>query len=106
MADEFDLIICNISNALFKGKSMRPELELIETKEAVSWLKDFYKVETDTDLIRKAYDDWMFCFPESIAQTDGSIPRTPTVKVEEDENWFRISELENKLLEQIEKATI
>lgn len=106
MADEFDLIICNISNALFKGKSMRPELELIETREAVSWLKDFYEVETDKELIRKAYDDWMFCFPVTIALADGSIPRTPTVKVEKDENWFRISELENKLLEKIEQAAI
>ncbi len=106
MADEFDLIICNISNALFKGKSMRPELELIETREAVSWLKDFYGVETDNELIRKAYDDWMFCFPATIALADGSVPRTPTVKVEKDENWFRISELENKLLEKIEQAAI
>lgn len=106
MADEFDVIICNISNALFKGKSMRPELELIESGEAVNWLKNFYDVNTDKELIRKAYDDWMFCFPNTIALDDGSIPRTPTVKVEEDENWFRISELENMLLERIEQTTI
>lgn len=106
MADEFDLIICNISNALFKGKSMRPELELIETKEAVNWLKKFYEVQTEKELIRKAYDDWMFCFPKSIAMKDGSIPRTPTVKLEGDENWFRISKLERMLLEKIEQARI
>ncbi len=106
MANEFDVIICNISNALFKGKSMRPELELIEAGEAVSWLKNFYKVETDKELIRSAYDDWMFCFPKTIALEDGSIPRTPTVKIEDDENWFRVSELETKLLERIEQGII
>ena len=106
IADEFDLIICNISNALFKGKSMKPELELIEANATVDWLKGFYQVATDRELIRRAYDDWMFCFPKTIAMEDGSIPRTPFVKIKDDENWFRISELEYELLKGIEQAII
>ena len=104
LANEFDVLVCNVSNALFRGKSLRPELELIEKEDAISWLKLFYDVETEGDLIRKAYDDWMFCFPESIAMADGSIPRTPSVKIQDDENWFRMSELEARLLEKIEGA--
>ena len=103
MADEFDLIICNISNAMFQGKTLRPELALIDNPEAVGWLEQFYEVSVSEELIRCAYDDWMFCFPRSIALPDGSIPRTPTVRMEGDENWFRADALQDKLQEFIEQ---
>lgn len=103
MAGEFDLLICNISNAMFRGRILRPELALLDDPEAVNWLKRFYGVSADAELIRCAYDDWRFCFPSAIALPDGSIPRTPTVKMERDENWFRAEALQEKLQEFIER---
>ena len=97
MADEFDVLACNISNALFRGRVLRAQLELIEDQKALNWLKEWYGVRTDTELMRRAYDDWLFCFPRTIALPDGSIPRTPTVQMEGDANWFRANELEANL---------
>lgn len=103
MADEFDLIICNISNAMFRGKVLRPELALLDDPQALDRLSEFYGISDPEELIRCSYDDWRFCFSQSIALPDGSIPRTPTVKLENDENWFGADQLHNKLLEFVEE---
>lgn len=41
LAGEFDILLCNVSNALFKGKSLESGLPLIEDRQAVAWLKEF-----------------------------------------------------------------
>ena len=88
LVGEFDLLLCNVSNALFRGKALQAGLPLIENPTAIEWLMDFYQVETAGELIRKAYDDWRLCLPVTIADTDGVIPRTPVVLMEKDLNWF------------------
>ena len=97
LVGEFDLLLCNVSNALFKGRSLQRGLPLIEDEVAVTWLKNFYGVTADEDLVRAAYDDWRLCLPMSIADEEGVIPRTPVVLMENDPNWFKVDELATNL---------
>ena len=97
LVDEFDLLICNISNAVFRNKSLEADLPLIDDKNVIKWLKSYYKVKEDNDLIRCTYDDWRFCLPHTIAGEDHSIPRTPTVLMSNDPHWFTSDQLESRL---------
>ena len=99
LVDDFDLLLCNVSNAIFRGKSLRRALPLIDNPKAVSWLMEFYAATSEEELVRNSYDDWRLCFPKSIADPDGTIPRTPTVQMEGDPSWFKPDELPARLRE-------
>ena len=88
LVGEFDLLLCNVSNAQFRGKALEPGLPLIDRPSELEWLMNFYQAESPGELIRRAYDDWRLCLPFSIADSDGAIPRTPRVLMEDDPNWF------------------
>ena len=96
LVGEFDLLLCNVPNSLFMGKSLQPGLQLIDKLEAVAWIKTYYKVSTEKELIRNSYDDWRLCLPFTIA-SDNVIPRTPTVLIQDDPNWFGPDALGSKL---------
>ena len=85
---EFDLLLCNVSNSIFRGKVLETGLPLIQNPAAIEWLTAFYQVETAGELSRSAYDDWRLCLPVTIANADGVIPRTPAILMENDLNWF------------------
>ncbi len=93
MATDFDLLLCNVSNSLFRSTFSRG-LPLIEKPEAIEWLKGHYSVGTEAEIRRAAYDDWRICLPKDIVQDDGTIPRTPRVKMKDDPNWFGLDDLE------------
>lgn len=103
MVDDFDLIVCNVSNAIFQGKTLGDDLEILNDTQAVDFLKRHYKVSTKADLIRSAYDDWVCCFPRNIVQDDDAIPRTPSVKLTGDDNWIPLNDLEPLLLPELER---
>ena len=63
LVGEFDLLLCNVSNSIFKGRALQSGLPLIEDSEAIKWLKKFYGVNIDKELVRAAYDDWRFLSP-------------------------------------------
>ena len=86
---DFDVLLTNAANAIFKGKTLDRGMSLIDKSEAIAWLKDHYGVTTDKDLIRKAYADWRICLPSTIQMEDGTIPRTPIVKMTNDPHWFK-----------------
>ncbi len=90
---DFDVLLCNVSNAIFRGKTLDRGLPLIEDEAAIKWLKQFYGAETEDALRRCAYDDWRICLPVSIALEDGTIPRNPRVLMENDPNWFGLNQL-------------
>ncbi len=90
---DFDVLLCNVSNAIFRGRSLDRGLPLIEKRDAIKWLKRFYDVETEIELRRKSYDDWRVCLPVTIALEDGTLPRTPRVLMENDPNWFGLDQL-------------
>lgn len=94
---DFDVLLCNVSNAIFRAKSLDRGLPLIENPSAVEWLKGFYGVTTDDELKRKAYDDWRVCLPVDIALSDSTIPRTPRVLMENDPHWFKLSDIATRL---------
>ena len=94
---EFDLLICNVSNSVFMKKSLEAKLSLIDDKNVIEWLKSYYNVKKDDQLIRSTYDDWRLCLPHTIAKEDNSIPRTPTVLMHNDPNWFTPDQLETEL---------
>ena len=102
-ASKFDLLICNLSNAIFRGREPARGLHFIEAPEALEWLKEFYKVSTDEGLRAKAYDDWRMCFPGDIALDNGLLPNAPIVQIESDPNWFGLDQLEDKLLSKISR---
>ena len=88
LVGEFDLLLCNVSNAIFRNKVNAPGMHVIDDPEAVEWLMDFYDVSDEKALFRKAYDDWRLCLPVSIADPDGVIPRNPVVTMEDGNDWF------------------
>ena len=97
---DFDLIMCNVSNALFRSRALDPGIHLIENEEAIEWLREHYNTNNGMDLFREAYNDWRFCLPYSIAvDQDGTLvlPRTPTVLMENDPNWFTSELLHERL---------
>ena len=94
---EFDILLCNVSNSIFRGKSLDRGLPLIDDTDSVKWLREHYSVKTDEELRRKAYCDWRICIPASISQPDGTIPRTPTIQFTDDPNWFGTEDLMSKL---------
>ncbi|MCY3769872.1 MAG: hypothetical protein OXG56_11010 [Gammaproteobacteria bacterium] len=97
MASDFDVLLCNVSNSIFRQRSLDRGLPLLEASDSIKWLKAFYGVESDGDLRRKSYDDWRICLPENIVQQDGTIPRTPTVLIEDDPYWFDLSSLASRI---------
>ena len=91
------MLLCNVSNAIFRGNSLDRGLPLIENTEAIAWLKEFYNVSADDELRRKSYEDWRACIPVTIAESDTTLPRTPKVLMENDPNWFGLDELSIQL---------
>ena len=96
--DSFDVLVTNTSNAIFESNTVGEKLEVIYNEELKKLLFEFYNVSTDDDLIQACENDWRFAIPKDIA-VEGFIPRTPYVKLENDENWRPISQLERKLLQ-------
>ena len=102
LVGEFDLLVCNVSNAVFQGKTFSDKLELVEDIESIECLKEYYNVSHSEQLIRCAYDDWRGCFPRKIANTiDNSIPRTPAIKFNGGDSWFKLAVIEDYLLEEL-----
>ena len=105
---DFDLVMANTLNALYEGNTLTGELQLIDKEEEIAFLKSYYNVTTDRELECAANEDWRFAFPEDIAEDCNgilAIPRTPLVKLEGDEHWFKIDDLEERLVAKaIEKA--
>ncbi|MXY46300.1 MAG: hypothetical protein F4Y44_04805 [Chloroflexi bacterium] len=93
LVDDFDLLLCNPSNAIFRNRSLDRGLPLITQEDSLQWLRDFYGVQTDDELRRATYDDWRACLPISIADENGVIPRTPRIQMENDSSWFHLDQL-------------
>ena len=90
---DFDVLLVNASNSIFKRKVIDRGLPLIEDSASIKWLRAFYGVSTEGELRRASYDDWRVCLPVTIALEDGTIPRTPTVFMADDLNWFGLDQL-------------
>ncbi|CAG0939508.1 hypothetical protein BROC_00681 [Candidatus Brocadiaceae bacterium] len=52
----------------------------------------------DQELIKACSTDWRYCIPEDIAE-DGFIPRTPYVRLANDQHWRPVNEIEKRLTE-------
>ena len=93
LVGDFDVLLCNVSNSIFRGKTLDRGLSLIKKPGAVEWLKNYYDVSTDDELRRCTYDDWRVCLPVTIADAAGVIPRIPRVLMVDDPNWFSLDHL-------------
>ena len=100
--DSFDILITNTSNAIFEKNTVGENLEVVYKQELKDLLYVHYAVNSDEELIITSQNDWRFCIPKDIA-VEGFIPRTPYVKLENDENWKPIKTVENRLLEVVEE---
>jgi|GEM_PF-1327231 hypothetical protein len=100
--DSFDVLITNTSNAIFEGNTVGEHLEVVHNDALKQMLYEHYEVDNDIDLIIKCENDWRFCIPTDIA-VNGFIPRTPYVKMEGDQHWQPISEIERRLLEVVDE---
>ena len=99
--DSFDVLLTNTSNAIFEGNTVGEHLEVVHNETVKKMLYEFYKVKNDEDLIVACENDWRFAIPKDIAVA-GFIPRTPYVKLENDENWKPLSTIEERLLKVVE----
>ncbi|MBC6407700.1 MAG: hypothetical protein GDA40_06015 [Rhodobacteraceae bacterium] len=104
LVGDFDVLLCNVSNAIFRRNTMDRGLPLIDNANSLDWLQSHYGVKTHGELRRCSYDDWRFCLPTTIADTEGTLPRTPTVCMSEDANWFRLDRLAETLRTRIRRA--
>jgi hypothetical protein len=100
--DSFDVLITNTSNAIFEGNTVGEHLEVVHNEALKQMLYEHYETDNDIDLIVKCENDWRFCIPSDIAE-GGFIPRTPYVKLANDDNWKPISEIERRLLEVVDE---
>jgi hypothetical protein len=100
--DSFDILVTNPSNAIFEGNTVGETLEVVRSEDLKNLLYKFYMVFTDEDLIVASANDWRYCIPKDIS-VEGFIPRTPFVKLENDDNWKPLSSIEERLLEVVEK---
>ena len=95
--DDFDILICNLSNSLFLSGTLSEKLEITNDPTVINFLKHYYSVSDETQIIHKAYNDWRYCVVKNIAQDDGYLPRNPAVKLQNDENWKPLKEIEKDL---------
>lgn len=100
--DSFDVLITNTSNAIFEGNTVGEHLEVIHNEKLKKLLYEFYLVLSDKELIYACANDWRYCIPKDIA-VDGFIPRTPYVKLENDDIWKPLTTIEDRLLEVVEE---
>ncbi len=100
--DSFDVLITNTSNSIFEGNTVGEDLEVVHNLATKEMLYEFYQVKTDEELITACEKDWRFVIPKDIA-VDGFIPRTPYVKLSNDENWKSLSTIEEMLIEVVEE---
>ena len=100
--DSFDVLITNTSNAIFQGNTVGEYLEVIRDNKLKKLLYGFYTVSSNEELIHASELDWRFCVPQDIA-VGGFIPRTPYVKLENDDNWKPLATIEKRLLKVVEE---
>lgn len=96
---DFDLLISNPLNSIYKGATYTSEFQFID-KKLIKLLKDYYHVSTDRELEEACNNDWRFVFPEDIVEDCNgklAIPRTPYVALENDAKWFTFSQLQDRL---------
>ena len=96
--DCFDVVLCNLSNAIIQGRTVGDQLELLYDSDTVDILMSYYNVTDENELLEAANKDWRFVLPEDIA-VDGFIPRTPYVLLQNDPYWRPLGELNQKLTE-------
>lgn len=96
-ADEFDVIITTPSNALFKAATISDTLELFDDATLREFLEEHYHAQTDDELLRATDQDWRFVLPQSIADANGFLPRSPFIFLKNDPNWRPLDELQKKL---------
>jgi hypothetical protein len=96
--DVFDIIITKPINAMFKGGTIGPDLEIIKDEKIINKLFAHYMVENSKNLLNAMNNDWRFVLSKDIA-VNGFIPRTPYVLLSNDPNWMSINHIEKKMLE-------
>jgi len=100
--DSFDIIITNVFNAIIKGATVGPDLEVKKNRAIRDILYGYYGVSNEDDLKLACHNDWRFVLPETIA-IDGFVPRTPYVLLENDSNWMPFSMIEKEMLKIVKK---
>lgn len=96
--DVFDIIITKPINSIFKGATIRAELEIIQDEEILKILFADYRVDNLEELKNFINVDWRFVVSSDIA-VNGFIPRTPYVLLANDPNWLPLDHIEDKMLE-------
>lgn len=94
---DFDLLISNTANALYQEGTVTDGLEIINDKDMLDVLYDYYHVCNKKELVKACNSDWRFAIPKDIADEDGVIPRTPYVALKDDANWTTIDKISDRL---------
>lgn len=98
----FDLIITNPTNSIIQGNTIGESFEIIRKPDIKEFLFKYYNAQDLRTLLNITENDWRVCYAKSIS-VNGYLPRTPYVKLQADENWKKIDELENLLMKVVEE---
>ncbi len=92
----FDVLVSNPINALFAGRTIGEDLELIKNPMLIQALMQHYNATDEAALLEAAATDWRFVLSSQISE-NGFIPRTPTVLLTNDPNWQPLNQLADQL---------
>lgn len=106
LISDFDLLLCNVSNAIFKSKTFGDTLEPVSDNNSLKALQEHYRVSDAESLVRASYEDWRVCFPADISEDGKTVPRTPKVHLMNDPNWFSLNELERRITEYFNRVVL
>lgn len=95
----FDIVMTNLSNSIIANATYSEDFELLPNDTVIKLLCDYYGVSnTFEDIFGVMYNDWRFAKSTDLAENE-FIPRTPILRLNGNDSWKKISELENTLLE-------
>lgn len=93
-ADEFDIIISSPANSFI----VKGDFELINKPAVLKFIENYYGSTSWEDVIPLSTQDIRAVLTSSIAEADGTVPRSPIVEMENDPHWVTFDKFENLLM--------
>jgi len=96
LVGDFDIVVSSPSNSLIKGGK---EYDVTDKTDVIQYLKNHYEVDGQENIFKSSNEDWRCALSTGIANEEGVINRTPTVRYENDPNWNSIEQIEEALIQ-------
>jgi hypothetical protein len=103
LASDFDILVTSPSNSLVLGGE---EFMLVSEERVLEVLRNYYRETEPLQIFKKSCKDIRFTRPQWIQEDFKGykiVPRNPYVKLENDEHWKDISQIEETLEEIVQE---